>query len=142
MIEILYAILQNAAPRLGESLGSALGNYISSNLFATSAPGLITGIREDPRYVDALQAYEKQLAQANTLQVKDLQAKQEFSRQLLNMLGEWQVTSNQAKLNEIQLTWDKDNWFSKLDRQETYQILTSQQHRLLILASPPEISPD
>jgi hypothetical protein len=142
MIEILYTILQNAAPRLGESLGSALGSYISSNLLAISAPGLTAGIREDPRYIDALQAYEKQLAQANTLQVKDLQAKQEFSRQLLNMLGEWQVTSNQAKLNEIQLIWDRDNWFSKLDRQETYQILTSQQHRLLILASPPEISRD
>lgn len=142
MIEILCSILQSSAPRLGELLGSALGYYLSSNLFATSAPGLIAEVKEDPRYINAVQAYEKQLAQANSLQIKDLQAKQEFSKQLLNMLGEWQATSNQVKLNEIQLTWDRDNWFSKLDRQETYQILASQQHRLLILASPPEISLD
>jgi len=46
------------------------------------------------------------------------------------------------KLREIQNNWDKDNWFSKLDRHETEKILGQQQHRLLMLAAIPRISPD
>lgn len=139
MIEILYSILQSAAPHLGEALGIAIGNYISS---FWDAPGLSSDIKEDERYVDAVQTYEKHASSANISDLESLQAKQEFSRQLYELIGEWQASSNRAKLTEVQTSWDKDNWFSKLDRQETYQILNQQEHRLLILSSPPEISPD
>lgn len=61
-----------------------------------------------------------------------------------DLMRELQAKAIAAKLNELQIIWDKDNWFSKLSRQETEQILLQeqQQHRLLILVSPPQISAD
>lgn len=67
---------------------------------------------------------------------------EEFSQNLLQRLGEFHKQSNKTELYRIQNDWDKDNWFSKLNRLETEQILKQVGHRLLILASPPEISLD
>ena len=67
---------------------------------------------------------------------------QEMGKQLLEILGAWQAQAAQSKADELKIIWDKDNWFSKLDRQETMQMLGQTRHRLLILAACPDISPD
>lgn len=87
---------------------------------------------------------EQQKATQEDLRLKEesLKAQQQFSQELLQLLGEWQTQTNQTTLRKIQNDWDKDNWFSRLDRHETEQILGKTQHKLLILASQPEISLD
>ena len=65
-----------------------------------------------------------------------------MGKQLLEVLGAWQAQAAKSKADELKLIWDKDNWFSKLDRQETMQMLGQTRHRLLILAACPDISPD
>ncbi|MEA5508309.1 SUMF1/EgtB/PvdO family nonheme iron enzyme [Crocosphaera sp. UHCC 0190] len=91
------------------------------------------------KYLEAKQEY---LDKDINLRERELAAKREFSQNLLQLLGESQKQNNETKLREIQNNWDKDNWFSKLDRHETEQILRQAEHRLLILASPPDISSD
>lgn len=84
-------------------------------------------------------------AQYRTLMQKFAQQQinqQEMSKQLLDILGAWQAQAAKNKVDELKLIWDKDNWFSKLDRQETMQMLGQTRHRLLILAACPDISPD
>jgi hypothetical protein len=132
--------LSTFAPGLGDALASTCGQFATAKLVPVSAPGLVESVKSDTRYVEALKVYERQLAQANVLQNQALQAQQQFSQQLLILLGEWQVNLKQNQLNEIRSAWDRDNWFSKLDRQETLDILGQRKHQLLILAAPPEIS--
>jgi hypothetical protein len=132
--------LSTFAPGLGEALASTCGQYATAKIVPASAPGLVESVKSDPRYVEALEGYERQLAQSNAIQSQALQAQQQFSQQLLILLGEWQVSLKQNQLNEIRSAWDRDNWFSKLDRQETIDILGQRKHQLLILAAPPEIS--
>jgi hypothetical protein len=76
------------------------------------------------------------------LQEQELQDRRELSVLQRELMRELQAQAIQVKLTEIQTLWDKDTWFSNLSRQETEQILQRQQHRLLILISPPKISED
>ncbi|MGK7946813.1 MAG: SUMF1/EgtB/PvdO family nonheme iron enzyme [Microcystaceae cyanobacterium] len=76
------------------------------------------------------------------LREREFAVREEFSQNLLHLLGESQQQKNETKLREIQTNWGKDTWFSKLDRHETELILGQAEHRLLILASPPDISSD
>jgi len=121
------------APGLGNALASTFGQYATSKLVPDS-------IRVDTQYIEALKICERQLAQTNLSQSQALQAQQQFSQQLLVLLAAWQVSLKENQLNEIKSAWDRDNWFSKLDRQETIGILGQRKHQLLILAAPPEIS--
>ncbi len=120
---LLDELFKGVASGLGESLVPFAGNLLVS---------LFQKLKEDQLYQQTIMAYKQQ----------ELQAIQEFSKQLLDLLGEWQKDANEQKREEIQTLWDKDNWFSKLDRHETESILAQKQHRLLILASIPAISPD
>ena len=83
-------------------------------------------------------SYQKLMRQYAQHQINQ----QEMGKQLLEVLGAWQAQAAKSKADELKLIWDKDNWFSKLDRQETMQILGQTRHRLLILAACPDISPD
>jgi formylglycine-generating enzyme required for sulfatase activity len=67
----------------------------------------------------------------------------EISRLHRELLKEIQVEESKVKLQGKQIDWDntRDNWFSKISREETQSILTKYNHRLLILTSPPEIDP-
>lgn len=91
-------------------------------------------------------AYQKALSEYFAKDLKhreaQLQAQREFSEKLLQYLWESHRQTNDIELQRIQNDWDKDNWFSKLDRGETERILRQNEHRLLILASPPDISRD
>lgn len=138
-------VLQGVAPGLGKALGEAAGGLFVSR-FRGGVSGLPQKVQEDSRYQEAMAAYFRKDIQLGEKQQQlgeqQLQAQQEFNQQLLKLLGEWQANTNQNKLTEIQNDWDKDNWFSKLDRRETEQILGKAKHRLLILASNPDISQD
>jgi hypothetical protein len=65
---------------------------------------------------------------------------------LLYLEFERQKEANQIrlKLNEIQANWDRENWSGILSREEMQSILLEgvERHRLLMLASPPDVSPD
>lgn len=108
----------------------------------SSTPGLVSSVQQDRRYSEALQLYRQQLEQSNRVQAQQSQVQLEFNKRLVELLAEWQANNNKAKKDELQLLWDKDNWFSRLDRQETVEILGQQKHRLLILVAPPDISSD
>jgi hypothetical protein len=127
------------ACRLVDALSKA---FPQKSLQASSTPGLIPSIQKDQRYLEALQLYRQQLEQSNRLQSQQFQAQLAFNQRLIELLAEWQANKSKARNNELQMLWDKDNWFSRLDRQETVRILGQQNHRLLILAAPPHISAD
>uniref|UniRef100_A0ACD5GTI2 WD40 repeat domain-containing protein n=1 Tax=Desertifilum tharense IPPAS B-1220 TaxID=1781255 RepID=A0ACD5GTI2_9CYAN len=97
---------------------------------------------KDIRERELMQLNAAQLERANELKEQELKDRRELSALQRELMRELQAKEIEVKLTEIQTLWDKDTWFSKLSRQETEQILLQQQHRLLILLSPPEISED
>jgi WD40 repeat protein len=148
---VIVQLLNIAAYHLGERLAQAF----QGNSSHSTAP--VEQVKSDPRYVQAQVEYlhrketrDKELltitaAQAEKrlqLQEQELQDRRELSTLQRELMRELQAQAIQVKLTEIQTLWDKDTWFSNLSRQETEQILQRQQHRLLILISPPKISED
>ena len=77
------------------------------------------------------------------LSKQERQDRLEISRLHRELLKEIQIEESKVKLQSKQIDWDntRDNWFSKISREETQSILTKYNHRLLILTSPPEIDP-
>ncbi|NET16844.1 MAG: hypothetical protein F6K08_30545, partial [Okeania sp. SIO1H6] len=71
-----------------------------------------------------------------------LQVKTEISVKRFELLREFQEQNAKLKWEKIQIDWDKDNWFSKLNRIETKQIFSQYTNSLLILSSPPQIAKD
>jgi hypothetical protein len=133
---VLVRLLNASAQHLGERLGQAFGGKSSK------APFLIEQVKSAPRYWEAQieylkrkQARERELLSLYTakvegriaLQEQELQDRRELSLLQRELLREWK------KLNEIQILWDKDAWFYNLS-------LPEQQHRFLLLVSPPIIS--
>ncbi len=148
---VLVRLLNASAQHLGERLAQAFGGK-SSN-----APFLLEQVKLDPRYLEAQieylkrkQARQKELLHLSTakvdariaLQEQELQDRRELSLLQRELLRELQESEIQIKLNEIQVLWHKDAWFSNLSLPDTEQILQRQQHRFLLLVSPPRISKD
>lgn len=77
------------------------------------------------------------------LSKQERQDRLEISRLHRELLKEIQIEETKVKLQGKQIDWDNtgDHWFSKISREETQSILTEYNHRLLILASPLNISP-
>lgn len=71
-----------------------------------------------------------------------LQVKTEISVKRFELLRKFQEQNAKLKWEKIQIDWDKDNWFSKLNRIETQQIFSQYTNSLLILSSPPQIAKD
>ncbi|MGD1703395.1 dynamin family protein [Dapis sp. BLCC M229] len=71
-----------------------------------------------------------------------LQVKTEISAKRFELLREFQEQNTKLKWEKIQIDWDKNTWFSKLNRIETEQILSKYANSLLILSSPPNIAKD
>ncbi|MGG6264674.1 GUN4 domain-containing protein [Leptolyngbya sp. AN03gr2] len=126
----------DGASRLVETLRNALPHTSSST------PGLVSSVQQNQRYSEALQLYQQQLAQSQRNQEQQLQAQLQFNKRLIELLSEVQIKNNEVKRNELQLIWDRDNWGSRLSREETQQILGQNNHHLLILVAPPNVSPD
>ncbi|MBD1826406.1 serine/threonine protein kinase [Microcoleus vaginatus GB1-A2] len=155
--EVLSPIARNIGHKLGETLGNKSQQWVEylipdpNQIFSDS-----TEIEQaKQRYSQEMIEYAKakdardnellNLTLAQTARRLDLQAQEQEDRLKLaalqrDLMRELQAKDIQIKLAEIQTIWDKDTWFSKLNREETKQILLQQQHRLLILLSPPKIS--
>jgi hypothetical protein len=95
---------------------------------------------KDTRDRELLKLTVAQTARRLELQEQEQQDRVKLAALQRDLMRELQAKDIQVKLAEIQTIWDKDTWFSKLNREETKQILLQQQHRLLILLSPPKIS--
>jgi WD40 repeat protein len=134
-VQSVAEILQFAA---GE-LEKRLAEVILYRQTLAMAPGLVEVVHNDRRYQQAILKY---VSSDIRTPEKELAAREEFTTQLLALLVEWQTHANHDRLNKIQSVWEKDKWFAKLDKHETIKILGREQHRLLILTPPPEISLD
>ncbi|MBW4682066.1 MAG: hypothetical protein KME19_18390 [Microcoleus vaginatus WJT46-NPBG5] len=75
-------------------------------------------------------------------QEQDFRRKQELIELMRDSTREFQAKEIELKLTEIQSNWDLDNWNGILSRQETEDLLKKQSDTLLILLSPPALSPD
>ncbi|MEG4427956.1 MULTISPECIES: WD40 domain-containing protein [unclassified Microcoleus] len=95
---------------------------------------------KDTRDRELLKLTVAQTARRLELQEQEQRDRLKLAALQRDLMRELQAKDIQVKLAEIQTNWDKDTWFSKLNREETKQILLQQQHRLLILLSPPKIS--
>ncbi|MEH2210045.1 hypothetical protein [Nostoc sp.] len=144
ILDVLFTLLKSAAYSLGQKLGEVAGDYIGSKVERSSISALLpSSVKEDPRYVEALTKYEQSFTHANQLKEQELQQQKEFSKQLLELLREWQANQIQGKLKEIQAIFDQKNLATIFSREESYNILVEGQrkHRLLVLVSPPNVSP-
>ncbi|MEG5163801.1 serine/threonine protein kinase [Microcoleus sp. AT3-A2] len=157
ILEVLSPIARNIGHKLGETLSNKSQQWVE---FLIPDPNQIfsdsTEIEEaKQRYSQEMIEYAKakdardnellKLKVAQTARRLELQEQEQQDRLKLaalqrDLMRELQAKDIQVKLAEIQTIWDKDTWFSKLNREETKQILLEQQHRLLILLSPPKIS--
>ncbi|MEG4943283.1 WD40 repeat domain-containing protein [Microcoleus sp. F4-D5] len=155
--EVLSPIARNIGHKLGETLSNKSQQWVEylipepNQIFSDS-----TEIEQaKQRYSQEMIEYAKakdardnellKLTVAQTARRIELQEQEQRDRLKLaalqrDLMRELQAKDIQIKLAEIQTIWDKDTWFSKLNREETKQILLEQQHRLLILLSPPKIS--
>ncbi|WP_228049960.1 serine/threonine protein kinase [Tychonema sp. LEGE 06208] len=154
--EVLSPIARNIGYKLGEAFGNNSQKYRDILIPAPNNSSDSTEIeRAKQRYSQEMLEYAKakdtrdrellKLTVAQTARRLELQEQEQRDRLKLaalqrDLMRELQAKDIQIKLAEIQTIWDKDTWFSKLNREETKQILLQQQHRLLILLSPPKIS--
>src|SRR4028119_2510537 len=154
---VLSLIASHIGDKLGESLGNKAQQWVE---FLIPDPNQISSdsteieqakqsySQEMIEYAKAKDARDNELLKltvAQTARRLELQEQEQQDRLKLaalqrDLMRELQAKDIQVKLAEIQTIWDKDTWFSKLNREETKQILLQQQHRLLILLSPPKIS--
>ncbi|MEG4421937.1 serine/threonine protein kinase [Microcoleus sp. LAD1_D5] len=154
--EVLSPIARNIGYKLGEVFGNNSQNYRDILIPYPNNSSDSTEIDQaKQRYSQEMLEYAKakdtrdrellKLTVAQTARRIELQEQEQEDRLKLaalqrDLMRELQAKDIQIKLAEIQTIWDKDTWFSKLNREETKQILLQQQHRLLILLSPPKIS--
>ena len=153
---VLSPIARNIGCKLGEAFGNKSQKYRDILIVTPNNSSDSTEIeRAKQRYSQEMLEYAKakdtrdrellKLTVAQTARRLELQAQEQQDRLKLaalqrDLMRELQAKDIQIKLAEIQTIWDKDTWFSKLNREETKQILLQRQHRLLILLSPPKIS--
>jgi hypothetical protein len=153
---VLSPIARNIGHKLGEAFGNNSQKYRDILIPYPNNSSDSTEIEQaKQRYSQEMLEYAKakdtrdrellKLTVAQTARRIELQEQEQQDRVKLaalqrDLMRELQAKDIQVKLAEIQTIWDKDTWFSKLNREETKQILLQQQHRLLILLSPPKIS--
>ncbi|MEG4168456.1 MULTISPECIES: serine/threonine protein kinase [unclassified Microcoleus] len=157
ILEVLSPIARNIGHKLGETLSNKSQQWVEylipepNQIFSDSTEIEQAKQRysqEMIEYAKAKDARDNELLKmkvAQTARRIELQEQEQRDRRKLaalqrDLMRELQAKDIQVKLAEIQTIWDKDTWFSKLNREETKQILLEQQHRLLILLSPPKIS--
>jgi hypothetical protein len=154
--EVLSPIARNIGHKLGEAFGNNSHKYRdilipypnNSSDSTEIEPAKERYSQEMLEYAKAKDTRDRELLKltvAQTARRLELQEQEQQDRVRLaalqrDLMRELQAKDIQVKLAEIQTIWDKDTWFSKLNREETKQILLQQQHRLLILLSPPKIS--
>lgn len=131
--QLLYEACRGTINGLTKGWGEHKAKHSSSKGKSSSA-AIVQQVKENPQWIQA------QLQ----LQRQELADRRELARLQRELMRELQAEVIEVKLKEIQTLWDLDNWFSTLSREETKEILHKgqQQHRLLLLVSPPDISED
>ncbi|MGD1716469.1 serine/threonine protein kinase, partial [Dapis sp. BLCC M172] len=122
---------------------------------SSSSSAILQQTKEQAKWIEAQSEYLKRREEREKLalafkykelqlQQQDLEDRRELARLQRELMRELHAQAVEVQLTEIQTIWDLENWFSKLSRQETEDILRKgqQQYRLLVLASPPDISED
>lgn len=104
------------------------------------ARGIGEGLAE--RLRDLLSNSEGKRKLYEYAQEQDFRRKQELIELMRDSTREIQAQEIELKLTEIQSNWDLYNWNGILSRQETEDLLSKQNDTLLILLSPPALSPD
>jgi WD domain, G-beta repeat len=160
--DALIELLKPIASELGERLGASAVNERFAEIGPSGSSALNQQVKKDPRWIKAQvrylqrqQAREQELIElasiddervqeerANRIKAEELRDRRAISRLCRELMREFQAEAIRLKLSQIQVIWDRDNWFSNLSRQETEQILQQQQHRLLLLVAPAKISED
>ncbi|MGB3404876.1 MAG: WD40 repeat domain-containing protein [Microcoleaceae cyanobacterium] len=147
------------ARHLGQQLMHLIKNPQSSTQSETDLPAFTQKIYNDPRYIEAIIEYSyrqskreleyqaispNQIEHHLKIQQQEQRDRLEISRLQRELIRDLQRQQVQSKLQEIDELWNREKWFSNLSRQETERILTRriQQHRLLMLVAPPDISSD
>jgi WD domain, G-beta repeat len=160
--DALIELLKPIASELGERLGASAVNERFAEIGPSGSSALNQQVKKDPRWIKAQvrylqrqQAREQELIElasiddervqeerANRIKAEELRDRRAISRLCRELMREFQAEAIRLKLSQVQVIWDRDNWFSNLSRQETEQILQQQQHRLLLLVAPAKISED
>ncbi|MBD1884102.1 serine/threonine protein kinase [Microcoleus vaginatus] len=155
--EVLSPLARNIGHKLGETLSNKSQQWVEylipdpNQIFSDSTEieqakqrysqeMIEYGKAKDARDNELLKLTVAQTARRLELQEQEQQDRLKLAALQRDLMRDLQAKDIQVKLAEIQTIWDKDTWFSKLNREETKQILLQQQHRLLILLSPPKIS--
>ncbi|MDZ8051941.1 MAG: GUN4 domain-containing protein [Aulosira sp. ZfuVER01] len=132
---LLSNLLKTTAASIARKLGEIASNY-SNSAFLPST------VKDDTRYIEAFIKYQE-TADKN-LNELPMQLRSQFSKQLIELLLEWQANQIQHKLKDIRKLLEKNNLATIVNREETYNIVTEGQkrYRLLVLVSPPNVSPN
>ncbi|OUL17906.1 GUN4 domain-containing protein [Nostoc sp. 106C] len=132
---ILSNLLKNTAASIARKLGEIANGYSTSTFLPST-------VNDDSRYIEAL--IKSQETSANKFNELPLQLRSQFSKQLLELLLESQANQIQHKLKDIRKVFEQKNLANIFSREETYNILIEgqQRYRLLVLVSPPNISPN
>lgn len=154
--KLLYEVARGAANGLAKGCVETLANPLSQPKEKSSnSTAIAKQTKEEAQWVQAQSEYLKQRKETDKrarelkheelqLQQQDLQERRQLAGLQRELMQQLHARAVEAKLTEIQNSWDLESYFSKFSRQETEDILRKgqQQYRLLVLASPPDISED
>lgn len=107
----------------------------------------LVALQQAPTHPEELVTAAQNGRQQRVLQFQeeDWRDRQTISKIQRNLMQDVQASEVRVKLQEMETSWNRNsNWLSILSREETEQILLDgrEQHRLLMLVSPPDISED
>lgn len=133
---ILSTLLKTTAANVARKLGEIANGYNTSAFL----PSIV---KDDTRYLESLIKY-KETAKDNQFNELTTQLRSEFSKQLLELLLEWQANQIQHKLKDIRKMFEQNNLANTFSQAKSYKILTEgqQKYRLVLLVSPPNVSPN
>jgi len=121
----------NIARGFGEGVGEGAGDV---------ARGVGEGLRIRLRNVISNEKAQQKILEYAVNQ--NAQKQREIIELMRDSLREYQVKQIELQLAQIQSNWDLENWAGILSRQETENLLQEKKDTLLVLFSPPTISPD
>ncbi|BAZ02179.1 WD40 domain-containing protein [Tolypothrix tenuis PCC 7101] len=131
---IISNLLKSTANSISRTIDEIATSY-STSVFLGSL------FKDDNRYIEAI--IQSHAISDNHLNELPKQLRVECSKQLLELLGEWQANQVQRQLPDIRNFFEQRDLSNIFSREETYNILSNGQkkHRLLVLVAPPHISP-
>ena len=153
---VLFELARGVANGFAKGFTEAIAKELNKpQKSSSSSSAIVQQSKEQKEWIQAQSEYLKRREEREKralefkqeelqLQQQDLQDRRELARLQRELMRELHAETVKVKMTEIERIWDSDHWFSKLSRPETEDIFCKrqQQYRLLVLASPPEISED